>query len=320
MTSVTGSPTSASSSSRTRVTPARALLNRVPPHGRQTAGGSSPHRAQCSAVVGLLDGRRAAVAAGQLAAGRAGEQPGPAGAVQHAQHPPVGSQQADEGRREQPGPARVLVAPVDDLDGRPPGPLAGAVGREQVAPRQRLQGRARARQHARHAGPPRPLDGDVAGVPRRRLLLLVGLVVLVEHDDRGQVGDGRPRRGPGADDRRAGCPERPAARGAAATATPARRRRAPTVAAMRRRRAQDEGVAERRGRRGHVHEVGGRREPEHRPRPREGARQQLVVRATRRRRVGGGAGSRATTRSAMPSAGTTRAGRPSATPPSGPGR
>ena len=65
-----------------------------------------------------------------------------------------------------------------------------------------------------------PLDGHVAGVPRRRLLLLVGLVVLVEDDHRGQAGHRRPGRGPGADHAwrpRAPAPSR------AAGARPARR-------------------------------------------------------------------------------------------------
>ncbi len=228
-------------------------------------------------LLRLLDGRRAAGAPRQLTAGRTGEQLGPPGAVQHAQHPAVGSEEADQGRREQPGAARVLVAPVHHLDRRPTGPVAGAVRREQVAPRQRLQGRAGARQDAGHPGPARSLDGDVAGVPGGRLLLLVGLVVLVEHDDGGQVGHRRPGRGPGADDRRAGCAERPTA-GVRCHRHPRPAQAGAHGGGERRRRAQDEGVAERGGRRGHVHEVGGRWEAEHGPRPRERAREQLVVR------------------------------------------
>ena len=144
---------------------------------------------------------------------------------------PVGSEEADQGRGEQPGAARVLVAPVDHLDRRPTGPVAGAVRREQVAPRQRLQGGAGARQDAGHPGPARSLDGDVAGVPRRA-----------------PAPAGGPRRARRAPRRRPGRPPAPRPRpgcrrpsrrlrrapnrwGAAATATPARRRRVLTVAA-----------------------------------------------------------------------------------------
>ena len=62
--------------------------------------------------------------------------------------------------------------------GRPPRrgpapPLLGPARDEEVAPVEGLERRARRHQHARQAGPPGPLDGDVAGVPGRGLLVLV---------------------------------------------------------------------------------------------------------------------------------------------------
>ena len=53
--------------------------------------------------------------------------------------------------------------------------------------------------------------------------------MLVEHDDRGQLGHGRPRRGPGADhDGAPAAAARPVPRARRATGTPARRSRAPS--------------------------------------------------------------------------------------------
>ena len=90
--------------------------------GAQTTGrvGAAAGAAQLG-VVGLGHGRVAPLAPGQLAARPAGEQPGPAGAVEDAQHPAVAPQGADERRWQQPG-ARVLVVAVDDVDDGPARP------------------------------------------------------------------------------------------------------------------------------------------------------------------------------------------------------
>ena len=165
--------------------------------------------------------------------------------------------------------AGVLLALVDHLDHRPARPVTGAVGGVQLAPAERLQRGARAGEHAGHPGPLRPLDGDVACVPRRRLLLLVGLVVLVEHHDarRGRRPAPRP---PRASRRRSHRPRpAPSRAGCGATATPARRSRSADRGRHRRRGAQHQGVAERRSREGDVHQVRGRRQAQHRPRRRE---------------------------------------------------
>ena len=60
----------------------------------------------------------------------------------------------------------------------------------------------------RRPGPARPLDRDVARVPRGDPLLLERLVALVEHDDRGEVRQRRPHRGaaPDHDGRGPGAP------------------------------------------------------------------------------------------------------------------
>ena len=234
----------------------------------------------------------------------------------------VGAQQAHQRVGEQPGPARVLVAPVDHLDRRPPGPVPGAVGGEQVAPRQRLEGGARAGEHAGHPGPARPLDGDVAGVPGRRLLLLVGLVVLVEHARR------RPGRPTGAhaaarvpttvapaapSAQSPGCGgHRHARRGAAASLI---------VAAIAAVGHSTRALPQRRGRDGDVHEVRGRRQAQHRPRRRRRRSASSSWSGGADGAVGRGRGRlgddplRATR-----SGGTTPGDPPSATPPTRPGR
>ena len=168
MSSVTGSPTSASSSSRTRVTPARAFLNRAAPHDE------AHRRARRCRSDGSAGRPRAAATAAAHWAHRASS-PHAAQASSWARPVRLSTQRTRRSERtqpherlgEEPRPARVLVAAVDHLDRRPAGPVPGAIGGQQVAPGQRLERGARAGEHARHPGPPRPLDGDVAGVPRR---------------------------------------------------------------------------------------------------------------------------------------------------------
>ena len=145
---------------------------------------------------------RARLAAGQLPAGAARQQPGPALAVEHAHHP-AGRRRASRTRVDQPG--RVEARPGRLVAGgrrprrRASRPAPRCATAPAAAPGQASassDGRGRG-EHARHPGPPGPLDGDVAGVPRRRPLLLVGLVVLVEHEDRAQLGGGAPTPRPG---------------------------------------------------------------------------------------------------------------------------
>ena len=88
VTSTTSVPAAAASSSRSRVTPGRIVRNRPAPHCWHTTGRSVPQRRQRStSLVGLGDGGLAHLAAGDRAAGRAGQQPGPARGVEHAHDP-----------------------------------------------------------------------------------------------------------------------------------------------------------------------------------------------------------------------------------------
>ena len=109
----------------------------------------------------------------------------------------VAAQRRDQRVGVQAGPRRVLAAAVDDVDHRPAVPLGLRDGAEQRPHASASSEGTGDTTHARHTGPPGPLDGDVAGVPRGRLLLLVGLVVLVEHHHGGQVGAPAPTPPPG---------------------------------------------------------------------------------------------------------------------------
>ena len=245
VTSATGSPTSASSSSRTRVTPARAFLKPAGPHAAHTAGAAVPHRRHTQVVVGLL--RPPPRSASQRASSpqaAAREQLGSARPVEHAQHAAARARSREPARsragRPGAGPPR---------GGRPPRRPASRPGH---APGRRCAARPTPSasrvghglsEHAGNAGPPGSLDGDVAGVPRRRLLLLVGLVVLVEHDDAAEVGDRRPGRRARPDDGGAGRAPRPVVR----DATPPPRRRGAAGGdrgGLRGGRAEHESVAE----------------------------------------------------------------------------
>ena len=79
---------------------------------------------------------------------------------------------------------------------RPAGAFGGATDRDEHGDRATAsRRRARRRhEHARHAGAASPLEHDVAGVPRGAALVLQGLVVLVEHHDRGEIRHRRERR------------------------------------------------------------------------------------------------------------------------------
>ena len=114
--------------------PTRSVFSRVAPQARQTAGRTVARQrrhAQARRRRRRVDRRPAhTLAAGQLAARRAGQQAGPALAVEHADHPAAGLGLADAAstRRDEyrPEPGRLAPA-VDDLDDRParPAPRCG---------------------------------------------------------------------------------------------------------------------------------------------------------------------------------------------------
>ena len=164
MSSPTGSPMSASSSSRTRVTPARALRKRLAPHAAHTGGRVAPHRGHTSSSSGWCTAASHDRAARQLAAGAARQELRPAGSVEDAQRASAVAEPPGQRSGEEPV-ARILLPLVHHLDHRPARPVAGAVGGVELAPAERLQRGARAGEHAGHPGSPRPLDGDVPRVP-----------------------------------------------------------------------------------------------------------------------------------------------------------
>ena len=161
------------------------------------------HRRALLAAAGgnqhpLLDhhGRPAVAGADQLAAGTAGQQPRPAGAVEHADHRPGSGQPGRQSLGEQPAFDRVVVAAVDHLHHRPALPLRVPVRAQQLPGPQRLQRRRRRGEHRRASSPLGPLQCHIPGVPGRRGGGLQSLVVLVEHRHRGQVRHRHPGRGP----------------------------------------------------------------------------------------------------------------------------
>ena len=161
-------------------------------------------RAPQRAVLRLLDERAAPLAPGELVAGHAREEPRPAAAIQEAHRAPALVHRPVQGSGERPGEqpgSGWLLARIDDLDDRPPGPFDRAVGpNRRAGDRLGLERRCRADQGDRRVRAPCALDRDIARVPGRGALLLQCLVTLVEHDDRGEVGDGRPHRDPTSDD------------------------------------------------------------------------------------------------------------------------
>ena len=98
----------------------------------------------------------------------------------------------------------ALVAQVDDVEApaSPGAPCAGlGVDRgERLGELQRLDRRHRARRWRAARRRVGPLRRDVARVPRGSALLLQRLVAVVEHHDRGEVGNRREHRAPPADD------------------------------------------------------------------------------------------------------------------------
>ncbi len=205
VTATTGRPAAASSSSRNLVTPGRRLANAEAPHDQaHRRPGLTAATARERAVVGQPDRCLAPCAAHERPAAAAGEDAAASRRVVHAHdRAVVVAEVPDQRRRDERRLPRLVAAAVDDLDDRPAGPL--------VVDRRADEAVADRRQPAHgsghgdtsstgSAGTPGPLDDDVAGVPRRAALLLQRLVVLVEHDGRGEVGARRPRRGAGTDD------------------------------------------------------------------------------------------------------------------------
>ena len=197
------------------------------------------------AVVGEPDGGVAHARSGPASGtpGRPGSGPGPACCARTRRAAAGSRRWRDQRRRDERRLPRLVAAAVDDLDDRPAGPLlVDRRAHQPVADRgQPGHGRARRHQQHRHAGPPGPLDGDVAGVPRRAALLLQRLVVLVEDDDRGEVGARRPRRRPRPDhDVDAGRRRAPTPAGTGRRSSPARRSRVASSRAWSTRRHDDQ--------------------------------------------------------------------------------
>ena len=289
------------------------------PLGRRTGGTrSAPSVGWCNAASHRS--QRAS-----STARRAGQQPGSALGVEHARpraRPAAGGGPAPTSRAR--SASGVLPAPVDDLDDRP--------ARRAPRPRDGVS-----------SGPHRPAppatgsgETSTQGTPARRArsmatsracqvgrpLLLERLVVLVEHHDGGQVGDGRPRRGPGPDHHGGpGRGQRPVPRGQRhGHARPAQAGAEQARLVDRGRHHQRRRLG--RPRPGRAQRVDRRREPHH------GAAARRAPSAPRRRRAarrpepaaGPRRAGRPRRRPATPWRGTTARVRPIATPPTPPGR
>ena len=158
-------------------------------NGRSTGPATRTHEL---ALVILRDGGVAGLTTSELATRRARQQTRSALAIQHAHHPCVRAQHSSERVREQRR-TRRLVTPVDDLAARATRARSSSRGSVTSSTQlQRLERGRRRDQRARHIGPPGAFDHDVARVPGGRRLLLPHLVVLVDEQDRTQVGHGRP--------------------------------------------------------------------------------------------------------------------------------
>ena len=157
-----------------------AAVRGTPPAASCRTGGTPACR-----VVGLEHRRLAHLALGEGPARPARQQSGAPGPVQHAHHPTVAAQRRGRAtpstgrsgrcrRRGDRSPRRAASRPA-------PAPRST---RDQRRSRHRLEARARRRHDGRHPSAPGPLERHVAGVPRRRPLVLQRLVVLVDHHER----------------------------------------------------------------------------------------------------------------------------------------
>ena len=204
MTATTGRPAAASSSSRKRVTPGRKLANLVAPHTRHTDRPLEPTAAADQhAVVGQADGSLAALTPSQRATRSAGEDARSSERVLYADDRPLlVAQVGDQRRRDERSLPRLLPPAVDDLDDRPPAALAVDRRPPQAVAHGDQPADRRAWRHEQHrgTGAAGPFDDDVAGMPRRAALLLERFVMLVDHDDTGEVATRRPGGGAGSDD------------------------------------------------------------------------------------------------------------------------
>ena len=253
---------------------------------------------------------------------RAGQQPGPARAVEHAHHPAVARAAArTSAGGSRPG-ARVLAAPVDDVDDRPPGPLL----RPRDGASRRARGRApRATGTARSARRARPPAGPARAATSRACHVGACSSWWASSCSSSTTTAARPPTGAHAAARAPTTRARPAAPSAQSRGMGghAGRRRAAgrgaTAAATGAVGHRHQGVAPpRRGQR-HAGGVGRGRQPQHGPARAEGVarpggdRVDRVPPATSAGAAGAGAGRPATCARATPCAGSD-AGRPGPPP------
>ncbi len=175
VTSTTGSPASASSSSRARVTPPATVLEPAAPAALQHTDGSlgaAAAAAQHDGVGRLARRRRTRVALGGpgRTPGRPAAGTGPVRLRTHTTRPGRRSGPAHEPGENSPARTGSSSAPVGHLDAGPAAPLRRPDARAATERRARRRAPARPAAHGT-PGPAGPLDGDVAGVPRRGLLV-----------------------------------------------------------------------------------------------------------------------------------------------------
>ena len=337
--------------------PGRTIRGRVGPQDGHVAGPEVAHRGQCS-TAGSPGGGRSSwtsaapqrVAAKQASAAAAGEQAGPALAVEHGHD--GSARLAVCGRPDRRGePRRVAARPGSSsrasISSTGAQPLRSA-SRDKVTSRpasEQVERRAGAHQQARDAGSPGALVGQHGGLPGRNPLFLVGVRVGVEHDDaaQGRLTGASTRRAGADDDRARPRPPPPTPRAEGPRRGPDRSRRLASVTASaleaartstspvcrRWRRAPPRRRPRRTG--GAAGAAGGRRSTaggccdRRAPRPVARLRSSGFGRAavaaggpaSAPGRLAGAGGSRARAAEATPPRATAAAGRRSATPPSG---
>ena len=129
--SPTGSPASAVSSSRARVTPICRLRSTVEPHPAHTTGRRSLPSAATNSSSASRIGTRPVRSTGQLTACLASQQPGPTLAVENHRHPAAGRDQTvAQALGKEPTRHRIVEPAVQDVDSGP----AVALGRPAERP------------------------------------------------------------------------------------------------------------------------------------------------------------------------------------------
>jgi hypothetical protein len=147
----------------------------------------------------------AEVAARQLTARDAGEQPNTAGSVQDAGNPTRATQCPHQFFAKQPEAPRWFAAAIDNLDRGPASMFRRSIWLVEWQGHDGFDRRRRRNKHAGNIGSPSTFNRYLSRMPGWCSFLPVCLVVLIEHNNRADVANRAQNRGAGAHYHRAGC-------------------------------------------------------------------------------------------------------------------